>query len=69
MPNKWPKCQICRLRHRPEKCKGKVDLKEIPALIAMLVYALLGWAVVRSLWVVFDRVSARSVTTYDRSRQ
>ena len=34
MPNKWPKCQICRLRHRPEKCKGKVDLKEIPALIA-----------------------------------
>jgi len=34
VPNKWPKCQICRLRHRPEKCKGKVDLKEIPALIA-----------------------------------
>jgi len=42
---------------------------EIPALIAMLVYALLGWAVVRGLWVIFDRVSARSVSTYDRSRQ
>jgi hypothetical protein len=42
---------------------------EVPALIAMLVYALLGWAVVRGLWVVFDRVRARSVSTYDRSRQ
>ena len=42
---------------------------ETPALIALLVYALLGWVVVRGLWVVFDRVSARSVSTYDRSRQ
>ena len=42
---------------------------EVPALIALLVYALLGWVVVRSLWVVFDRVSARSISTYDRSRR
>ena len=42
---------------------------ETPALIALLVYALLGWVVVRGLWVLFDRVSARSVSTYDRSRQ
>ena len=34
MPNRWPKCDICLLRHRPEKCKGRVDLKELPALIA-----------------------------------
>jgi hypothetical protein len=42
---------------------------EIPALIALLVYALLGWVVVRGCWVIFDRISARSVSTYDRSRQ
>jgi hypothetical protein len=42
---------------------------ETPALIALLVYALLGWVVVRGLWVFFDRVSSRSVSTYDRSRQ
>lgn len=42
---------------------------EIPAVIALFVYVLLGWVVVRGLWVVFDRVSARSVSTYDRSRR
>jgi hypothetical protein len=42
---------------------------EIPAVMALFVYVLLGWVVVRGLWVVFDRVSARSVSTYDRSRQ
>jgi hypothetical protein len=28
---------------------------EIPTLIAMLVYALVGWGIVRLIWILFDR--------------
>jgi hypothetical protein len=39
---------------------------EIPTLIAMLVYLLMAWVVVRLIWVLFDRPTARSVSTYER---
>jgi hypothetical protein len=41
---------------------------EIPSLIAMLVYALIGWLIVRAVWLVFDHSAERSVTTYERDR-
>jgi uncharacterized membrane protein len=39
---------------------------EITSLIAMLVYALVGWAIVRLIWVLFYRTPTSQVTTYDR---
>ena len=39
---------------------------EITSIIAMLVYALLGWAIVRLIWVIFYRTPTSQVTTYDR---
>jgi hypothetical protein len=39
---------------------------EVPALIAMLVYALLAWGVVRILWIALERPHTRSTSTYDR---
>ncbi len=39
---------------------------EITSLIAMLVYALVGWAIVRLIWVLFYRAPTSQVTTYDR---
>jgi YggT family protein len=39
---------------------------EITTLIAMLVYALIGWALVRLIWVLFYRRPSTHVTTYDR---
>ena len=41
---------------------------EIPSLIAMLVYALLGWVILRVLLPLFDRPTTRSTSTYDRYR-
>ena len=41
---------------------------EIPAIIAMLVYALLGWIIVRLIWVVFYRSPTSQVTTYERDQ-
>lgn len=41
---------------------------ELPSLIAMLVYAFLGWAVVRVIWLAFYRPLTRSASTYDRYR-
>lgn len=35
---------------------------EIPSLIAMLVYALLAWVLVRTLWVVFDQPPSEPTT-------
>jgi YggT family protein len=40
---------------------------EIPSLIAMAVYALIGWAVVRILWLLLIRPMTRSATRYDRT--
>jgi hypothetical protein len=42
---------------------------EIPSLLAMLVYALLGWVIVRVarvLWPMFSRSTTSSTSTYDR---
>jgi YggT family protein len=39
---------------------------EIPSLIALIVYALIGWVIVRLVWLLFDRPSRTSVTTYER---
>lgn len=39
---------------------------EITSFIAMLVYALLAWAIVRLVWLVLYHRDTRRVTTYDR---
>lgn len=39
---------------------------EITSFIAMLVYALMSWAIVRLIWLVFYQRATRHVTTYDR---
>jgi hypothetical protein len=39
---------------------------EIPAIIAMFVYALVGWVIVRALLPLFDRHTTSSRSTYDR---
>jgi YggT family protein len=39
---------------------------EIPAIIAMFVYALVGWVIVRLVWLVFYQPAARSVRTVER---
>jgi hypothetical protein len=44
---------------------------EIPSLLAMLVYALLGWVIVRIarvLWPMFSLSTTSSTSTYDRYR-
>jgi uncharacterized protein YggT (Ycf19 family) len=42
---------------------------EVSSLIAMLVYALLGWALVKLLWIAFYRPATREVSTRDYQRQ
>jgi len=39
---------------------------EITSIIAMIVYPLIGWAIVRLIWVLFYRSPTSEVTTYDR---
>ena len=39
---------------------------EITSIIAMIVYPLIGWAIVRLVWVLFYRAPSSEVTTYDR---
>ena len=41
---------------------------EIPAIIAMFVYALIGWVLVRLVWLVLYHPAARSVRTVERER-
>jgi len=42
---------------------------EVTSIIAMLVYALLSWIIVRLIWVVFYRPPTSEVTTYDREER
>ena len=42
---------------------------EIPSIIALIVYALLAWAIVRLVWLILDRRPTRSVSTYERDRR
>lgn len=39
---------------------------EITTFIAMIVYPLIGWAIVRLIWVLFYRAPTSNVTTYHR---
>jgi hypothetical protein len=39
---------------------------EVPALIAMVVYVMAAWVVIRLIWVLFDLSSGRSHSTYER---
>ena len=39
---------------------------EVTSLIAMIVYPLIGWAIVRLIWVLFYRAPTSHVTTYHR---
>ena len=39
---------------------------EITSVIAMIVYPLIGWAIVRLIWVLFYRAPSSQVTTYHR---
>jgi uncharacterized protein YggT (Ycf19 family) len=39
---------------------------EIPALIAIVVYTLLAWVIVKVIWLILYQPSARTVTTYKR---
>jgi uncharacterized protein with PQ loop repeat len=41
---------------------------EIPAIIAMFVYALIGWVIVRLVWLVFYHPAARSVRTVEQEQ-
>lgn len=42
------------------------NVLEITSIIAMIVYPLIGWAIVRLIWVLFYRAPTSQVTTYDR---
>lgn len=39
---------------------------EVPTLIAMAVYALLAWIMIRLIWVLFDRPASRSIHRYEK---
>jgi hypothetical protein len=39
---------------------------EITSIIAMFVYALVGWLIVRLVWLLFYREPTRTVRTYER---
>jgi len=41
---------------------------EVPSLIAMGVYAFVGWGIIQVVWLFFGRSTTRSTSTYDRSR-
>jgi YggT family protein len=41
---------------------------ELPSLIAMAVYAFLGWGVIQVVWLIFNRSRTRSTSTCDRRR-
>ncbi|MBI4789625.1 MAG: YggT family protein [Chloroflexi bacterium] len=42
---------------------------EISSIIAMIVYALIAWAVIQLLWVLLYHPSVRRVSTYERDRR
>lgn len=41
---------------------------DIPAIIAMFVYLVIGWVIVKLLWLLFYHTPTRSVSTYERDR-
>lgn len=41
---------------------------EIPSLIGMVVYALIGWVIVSLIWPLFDRPTTSTTSSYHRTR-
>jgi hypothetical protein len=41
---------------------------EISSIIAMVVYVLVAWLIIRLIWLLFYRPSTRSISTYERDR-
>ncbi len=41
---------------------------DIPAIVALLVYALLAWAIARLVWVIFSNPETRQVTVTEKRR-
>ncbi len=39
---------------------------EIPTIIAMLVYLLFAWVIVKLIWVIFEPPTSRSTSSYER---
>jgi hypothetical protein len=39
---------------------------EVPSVVAMLFYALVGWLLIRVVWPLFERPTTTSTSTYDR---
>ncbi len=42
---------------------------EIPTLIAIVIYALLTWALVKLIWILFEPGESRRVTTYHQEHR
>ena len=42
---------------------------EIPSIIAMIVYALITWVIVRLIWLLLERTPTRTVSYYERDRK
>ncbi len=47
---------------------GSIQL-DIPAIIAMLVYALVAWGIIRLIWILFTRTDSRHVSVMERRRE
>ena len=39
---------------------------EIPAIIAMIVYALVAWVIIKVIWLFFNQMPTKTVSTYER---
>jgi hypothetical protein len=42
---------------------------EIPSVIAMIVYAVVGWVLASLVWIIFARSGSRRVMVYERRRE
>ncbi|MEW5987638.1 MAG: YggT family protein [Chloroflexota bacterium] len=58
----WPFQNLAR-----EPSAGGMVL-EISSIVAMIVYALLGWAVVSLIWLIFTPSSARTFSVYQKDK-
>jgi hypothetical protein len=41
---------------------------EVPAIIAMITYALIGWLIIRLVWLIFYHPGATVVSTYEKRK-
>ena len=44
------------------------NILEITSVVAMIVYALIAWAIIRLVWLIFYQPSTRTVSTYERDQ-